>query len=291
MNRSPELLVLLGSVALGLAIGLAYAWLIDPVELYNTTPHVLRVDYRHDWIRLAALGYVTDGDIQRAETRLADFEPEDLQSALAALLESYAAQGQTADVMRPLSNLADRLGVDTPAMAVYLGPPPEATSPPPPSPTPWPSPTVEPITPTPTPTPMLSPLPIPSPSSWVISQTWICTGTTSQLQVWVQAIPAVEEPEDEEEQESEPPAAEPLAGVVLWLTWPDGADRAVTGLRPTIDPGYADFSLQQGVPYALSIDEPNAPILSGLATQACPAGEDGTISPGVWQIVVGVRSP
>ena len=58
MNRPPELLILLGGVALGLAIGLAYSWLIDPVELYNTTPPVLRIDYRHDWIRLAALGYV-----------------------------------------------------------------------------------------------------------------------------------------------------------------------------------------------------------------------------------------
>jgi hypothetical protein len=123
----------------------------------------------------------------------------------------------------------------------------------------------------------------------VISQTWICTGTTSQLQVWVQAIAAVEEAEDD--QEAEQPAVEPLAGVVLWLTWPDGADRAVTGLRPTIDPGYADFTLIPGVPYALSIDEPNAPVLSGLATQACPADETGSISPGVWQIVVGVRSP
>ena len=289
MNRPPELLILLGSVAIGLAIGLAYAWLLDPVELYNTTPPVLRVDYRHDWIRLAALGYVADGDLQRAETRLASFGPEDLQPALAALLESYASQGQTAEVMRPLSNLADRLGVDTPAMAVYLGPPPTAASLPPPTSTPSPSPTVEPISPTPTSTPPISPLPIPSPSRWVISQTWICTDTTPQLQVWVQAIPPVEESEDD--QESEPPAVEPLAGVVLWLTWPDGADRAVTGLRPLIDPGYADFTLRPGVPYALSLNEPNAPILSGLTTQSCPVGKDGTIPQGAWQIVVGVRSP
>jgi hypothetical protein len=69
--------------------------------------------------------------------------------------------------------------------------------------------------------------------------------------------------------------------VVLWLLWADGADRAVTGLRPWISPGYADFNLQPGVFYALSVDEPNAPVISGLSIPACPDGRQGS-----WEMVI-----
>jgi hypothetical protein len=119
-SRSSFLVLAIGAV-LGLVLGLVYAWRIAPVELYNTTPSLLRSDYRHEWIRLAALSYVVDGDLERAETRLGDLPQDDVQTALAALIESYAAQGRTAETMRALSRLAQRLGVQTPAMAVYLG--------------------------------------------------------------------------------------------------------------------------------------------------------------------------
>jgi hypothetical protein len=68
---------------------------------------------------------------------------------------------------------------------------------------------------------------------------------------------------------------------MLWLFWADGADRAVTGLRPWVSPGYADFNLQLGVFYALSVEEPNAPVLSGLSLQTCPDGGTGS-----WEIVI-----
>jgi hypothetical protein len=115
----------------------------------------------------------------------------------------------------------------------------------------------------------------------VLTRTAICTGTTPQLQVlvWSSRKDAL----DGEDQEASPRL--PLPGVVLWLTWPGGADRAVTGLRPWIDPGYADFQLQPEVSYALSIDEPNAPVLSGLTTPKCPA----RAQPGSWRIVVEVN--
>jgi len=56
-------------LVIGLALGLAYTWVIAPVELVNTYPALLRTDYRWDWVRLAALSYVADGDMERARLR------------------------------------------------------------------------------------------------------------------------------------------------------------------------------------------------------------------------------
>lgn len=260
------------ATVLGLTGGLVYAWLIDPVELYNTTPDLLRSDYRHDWIRLAAMAYLVDGDLTRAQHRLEGLPQEDVQTALSALLESYAAQGQPADRMRALASLASRLGVRTGAVRIYLDTPePSPTIPPSPSPTPLPTATPPPVpTPTPTATPFVSPLSRVRPY-YVLSQTVVCTGTVPQLQVLARAAP-------EEEGEE----LVPLPGVVLWLTWPGGADRAVTGLRPDVDPGYADFTLEPGVPYALSIDEPTAPLISGLTAPPCSEGP----GQGSWRLVI-----
>jgi hypothetical protein len=261
-----------------LILGLTYAWLIDPVQLYNTTPVLLRSDHRHDWIRLAALGYVADGDHQRVLDRLEGLNEEDVQVALSALIENYASQGRPAETMRLLSVLAQQLGVETPAMLVYLGTPPPSPTPPPPSPSPPPFIVLP--TPVTTPTPSVSPPPVSSPHR-VISQTVVCDGTVPQLKVLVRAAP--EEEEDEE--------GTALAGVVLWLTWPAGADRAVTGLRPWIDPGYADFMLEPGLPYALSVGAPNAPVLSGLRVQPCPAGRGEEPRLGSWQVVLEIGLP
>ncbi len=278
--------ILLGLV-LGMALGLVYSWVIDPVQLYNTTPPLLRSDYRHEWIRLAALGYVADGDMDRALARLKGLRQKDIQDALAAMIEAYAAHGQPAPTMRQLSLLAQRLGVYTPAMRIYLEtpassggiilptPPPTAEPTtaltPPPSPTPAPTPT----------TALFLPSPVPSPYR-VVAQNLVCEGAPGQLRVWVQGPPPPTPTPPPRRATPTPAGPQPLPGVVLWLLWADGADRAVTGMRPWISPGYADFTLQPGVLYALSVGEPNAPILSGLTLQPCPDGD----RMGSWEIII-----
>lgn len=287
--RTPVVALSLG-LALGLALGLVYAWRIDPVQLYNTTPPLLRSDYRHEWVRMAALGYVADGDMDRALARLRGLQEEDVRDALAAMIEAYAADGQPAPTMRRLSQLARRLNVYTPAMQVYLETPaspsgdisptlPPLPSPPPVSPTP--------PLPTPTTAPVPALMPVPSPYR-VLTQNLVCEGTAGQLRVWLQAPPPPEPAATPSPRRPTPTPAgpRPLEGVVLWLLWADGADRAVTGLRPWVSPGYADFHLQPGVFYALSVEEPNAPVLSGLTLQPCPGQEQM----GSWEIVIEKQS-
>lgn len=287
ISRGRFLALSLG-LALGLALGLVYAWLIDPVQLYSTTPPLLRNDYRHEWIRLAALGYVVDGDINRALARLKGLREQDIQDALAAMVEAYAAYGQPAPTMRRLSQLARHLGVYTPAMSIYLETPEASAGGILPSPVPTsPVPPVAPTPPTPTPTalPVPAVTPIPSPYR-VVAQNLVCEGTPGQLRVWVQVPPPPEPTVTPPPRRPTPTPAgpRPLEGVVLWLLQADGADRAVTGLRPWIGPGYADFNLQPGVFYALSVEEPNAPVISGLALPLCPDGKQGS-----WELVIEKR--
>jgi len=285
---SPRMRFLTGALGLvlGLTLGLVYSWLIDPVQLYNTTPPLLRSDYRHEWIRLAALGYVADGDMDRAVARLKGLRQEDVQDALAAMIEAYVAHGQPAPTMRKLSLLAQRLGVYTPAMRIYL----ETPAPPTGGVLPTPAPTAEPGTaptavPSPTPSPSSTapflPSPVPSPYR-VVAQNLVCEGESGQLRIWVQGPPPPTPTPAPRRVTPTPAGPQPLSGVVLWLLWADGADRAVTGMRPWISPGYADFVLQPGVFYALSVEEPNAPILSGLTLQMCPEGD----RMGSWEIVI-----
>ena len=295
-------------LALGLALGLVYSWVIDPVQLINTYPGLLRSDYRTDWARLAALSYIADGDLDRAQARLASLESDDITRALESLIEEYAAAGQTAEVMRNLTALAESLGANTPAMLVYAPtsldapttqptPTPTQTAtrtPLPPTTAPSPSPT---ITPSFTPTPQVTATPdvtyqslLPSPSLTIspantpspptvtptpvlvfqlVQKEQICDiDTPTRIEVWVQ---------DEDE--------EPLDGIQVWLIWDDGADRAVTGLKPTLGPGYADFQADSDLTYGLGVGELGQLVVTRLKLETCVDQDTGARSTGGWRIV------
>ncbi len=297
-------------LVVGLALGLVYTWVVAPVELVNTHPVLLRTDYRWDWVRLAALSYVADGNLGRARARLAELEHEDVTSAIQILIEEYAAAGRPAEIMRSLTTLAQALDVHTPAMLVYLytpassppapvytpSPPPTPTSSPTPAPSHTPTPTSEPThtptstprasspLPTPTPEPTSTPPP-PTPTPPLLSrlqlaeQEQICKpGQTEHIEVVVR---------DER--------GAGLAGVVVWLMWPGGADRAVTGLKPQSGAGYADFNAERGVPgsvnYALGVGELGMPLVTNLRLEPCPVEEDEEPLMGSWRIVLGPRPP
>jgi len=275
-------------LVVGLASGLVYTWVIAPAELINTYPALLRTDYRWDWVRLVALSYVADGDLERAHVRLDGLKQEDVTGAIQALIEEYAAAGHPADTLRRLTALAEALDVHTPAMLVYLHTP--TASPPTLISTPLPTPTsTSARTPTPyslsplsTPTPKPTrtprpptPTPLPPPPFQLIQQEQICEpGQTVRIEVVVQDEHGVG-----------------LAGVAVWLMWPGGADRAVTGLKPRDGAGHADFNAEPGVSYALGIGELGMPLVTDLRIEFCPA-EKKEEEPqlGSWRIVLEQQS-
>jgi hypothetical protein len=58
-------------VLLGLAVGLLYGWVINPVEYIDTTPARLRSDYQTDYVLMVAEAYQAEGDLDLAARRLA----------------------------------------------------------------------------------------------------------------------------------------------------------------------------------------------------------------------------
>lgn len=302
---APRVAVVAGLV-IGLASGLLYTWVIDPVELVSTYPGLLRADFRQDWVHLAALSYVADGNLERAHTRLEGLDQEDVAQAMQTLIEGYAAAGRSADTLRRMTTLAEALHVHTPAMLVYLytatspptgpgirthtpAPTPTHTPPSPPPATPA-IPTQEPV-PTPKPSNALptlpsssepfgtSPTPTPTPPLphhlQLAEQEQICQpGLTPHVEVSVR---------DER--------GGGLPGVVVWLVSPDEANRAVTGLKPQHGAGYADFNAEPNVSYALSVGELGAVLINDLRIETCPGQRHGEPLLGSWRIVLAPPSP
>jgi len=298
-------------LVLGLALGLVYSWVINPVQLINTYPGLLRSDYRHDWIRLAALSYVADDDLGKAQARLASIESDDIIPALETLIEDFAVVGHTAETMRKLTTLAESLGANTPAMFVYAPtardtpttqptvastqsatPTPMPTTTPSPSPMPTntpPTPTQKPqvtatseityqpvipspsLTISPTNTPSLpTATPTPILTFQMVEKEQICDFATSppHIEVLVQ---------DEDE--------EPLDGIQIWLIWDDGADRAITGLKPDLGSGYADFQMDSDLTYGLGVGELGQLLVTRLRPEPCPDQDADTPPIGSWRIV------
>ncbi len=61
---------------IGVALGLFYGWIINPVKFVDTTPASLRADYRTDYVLMVAESYHADQNIEVAVRRLAIFGSE-----------------------------------------------------------------------------------------------------------------------------------------------------------------------------------------------------------------------
>lgn len=71
----------------GLAIGLTYGWVINPIQYTDSSLQSLRIDYKTDLILMAAELYQNEGDINLASARLESLGeaplPELLEEAVA----------------------------------------------------------------------------------------------------------------------------------------------------------------------------------------------------------------
>jgi hypothetical protein len=265
------LIALFVGVATGLALGLTLTWLVWPVQYYDTDPVDLRPEHKEDYIVLVGASYAIDGDLARAEARLAKLEEKEIGSMVAGLAERYLREGRDVEETRGLAKLADALDVSTSAMLVYIATPtplptftPEATSialgpPPPMVPTPTPPATAGPPGVTATPEAVFQ----------LLEKRRFCEGQGGgRILVYVR---------DEEEQG--------LPNVRITISWPEDEDEFFTGLKPEEDPGYADFEMQQGTVYNLAIA--GATGVEGLNTEFsaadCPNTEQPV--PSSWRLV------
>lgn len=59
------------AILVGAALGLAYGWIISPVQYVDTSPDTLRIDYKTDFVLMTAEAYENERDLELALRRLA----------------------------------------------------------------------------------------------------------------------------------------------------------------------------------------------------------------------------
>jgi hypothetical protein len=295
----PLLLGLIG----GMVTGLLVTWWLWPVEYVDVAPDSLSLSHRQEYIVLVSQAYAYDGNLELAQARLATLgDPAAAGAEVATLAEQLIATGGRADRIRALAELAYGLGHQRAALAAYLSgqtglatwtPEPTETPLVPPTSTPAETPTEAPTeTPTaaPTPTempaaaatltgtlsveatrePALEPLvtltptrvprpthtptvtPIPRPHYELAQQHRTCERVGSQLTVIVYDADG-----------------QPQPGVELLIRWPGGEDRFITGLKPELGAGYADFDMAKGETYQVTIIGTESDVAQGIVADQC----------------------
>jgi len=73
LMKSTRWLFILIALVAGIGIGLAYGWVVDPVEFFDLTPDTLRADYKTDYVLMVAEAYHSEADPGLAAHRLAIF--------------------------------------------------------------------------------------------------------------------------------------------------------------------------------------------------------------------------
>jgi len=274
-ERPRTLVVFLVAAAVGLIGGLVYAWFISPVEFTAVEPSELRPEFRTTYLQLVGASFAMEDDWTRAQFRLDSLREPKAQVArqFAEVTEQAIAEGRPAPMLRAMSKLADRLGARTAVMVVYLATPvptfvPSAT---PtrivlPTKSPSPSPTfARPDTPTPLPT--FTPTPAALPTFLLVARERVCEPGPAQIRVIV---------EDEN--------GKGVPGVEVWVTWEDGADRFLTGLKPEKGSGYADMNIQPAITYAVAVAQSAVSIVTGLKTEPCPSSDPAQPISASWKL-------
>ena len=251
MSRSGWFPFLIG-IGLGLAGGLYYAWIVNPVEYTDTAPDSLRADFRADYLALIASAYAGTEDLVRARTRLALFSELEPRTELAALAQQRLASGFGEVEAAALAQLAADLGSQ-----------PRTSSS---------TPTGRPSTPsTPIPSPRPSSTPRPSPTAGapftLASQEKVCNPLLSAPLIQVEVSDAAEGG---------------VPGIEIIVVWDAGEDHFFTGLKPELGQGYADFTMTEGVSYTLRLAD-SGQLVTDLSTHPCEQ-PDGTPYLGTWLI-------
>jgi len=251
MTRVSWFRLILGLV-LGLILGLYYAWFASPRQIHQSTPQDLSPDFQNEYRTLVASAFASTGNLTIARTRLDlldDFNPA---SVLSDLAQSHLATGRADEEVRAVAQLASALEHSLSATDSTLTFTPEASSS---DPSPSPSPIGATAQPTATNTPM--------PAFRLVSIEKVCDPnlTSSLIQVIVEDV-----------------AGEGVPGVGVVIIWDQGEDRFLTGMKPEFGLGYGDFTMQEGVTYALQIASTFESV-TNLKAQDCTLSEGG-IYPG-----------
>jgi hypothetical protein len=282
---------LLTGFVIGAVIGLAYTWAVSPLRYVDTPPAALRENFKDDYRALIAAAFAANGDLARANARLALLEEQDAYRAVASQAQQTLAQGGSSGDARALGLLAAALrqaaesgsGSEASATAAPQGPTPAVGTELPPTaiassitvtPTLSAGSTLTPTTrPTRTSTPTRTPLPSRTPTATpgapfeLADQEAVCDPDLGQPLLQVLVLDA---------------AGQPVPGVAVIVRWSSGEERFFTGFKPELGVGYADFTMVPGVGYSLALVDGGGEV-QDLSAQEC-AGPRGSRYWGGWSL-------
>ena len=112
------MLALVGLLA-GLGLGLAYGWIVDPVDYVDTEISALHPAYQDDFILMVSQAYASDQNLDIARARVALLNQPDPETAVADLAEKAIATQRPAEQIRALVQLAEALGAQRDAFVPY----------------------------------------------------------------------------------------------------------------------------------------------------------------------------
>ncbi len=102
-------------MVIGIAGGLLYGWILNPVKYVDTTPDTLRIDYKTDYVLMVAETYHADKNLDLAIQRLAILGEPTVEITVQAIL--FAEQNGYTDndliLMRALSGALQLRAPDT----------------------------------------------------------------------------------------------------------------------------------------------------------------------------------
>ncbi len=283
MKRAPWFL--LTGLVIGLGLGLLCAWVLCPVNYTQTAPASLRADFKDTYRSLIARAYAYDGNLPRAKARLALLGDPNPADTLAAQAQQALAAGRPMAEVRALGALAAALGeaptpvqtsVSVSQASPTATPRPQATATPTPvvaqsgtTATPAPTPVGFPtLPPTPTPLPTRTPQPAPTAGAPFLlrSQEPYCNPDDGPLlRIFMR---------DADDQ--------PVPGMAIYIHWLGGDEEIFTGLKPDIDPGYADFLMTPDVVY--QVRPAYGTTVTDLQARECQA-DDGSRYWGGWTLI------
>jgi hypothetical protein len=266
-------------ILLGLALGLGYAWVIRPADFRGGEPAALQPVYRGEYILLIATAYQATGDLDRARSRLALF-PELDAGALSSLAQQVVAGNGSEEAARGLARLSVALAEPTASPAVPTVQVAAATATRSPAPTGNPTLALTlPALPTATSKPTVFSTPTPLPGYALVSREQICNAKIVRplIQVLVRTSDGKGVP-----------------GVEILIQWDGGGARFVTGMKPELSAGYADYEIEPGKTYQITLGDGRT-VVTNLAAPTCPAataasgGTPGASFAGSWRLVFETR--
>ncbi|MEB2289032.1 MAG: hypothetical protein OZ934_13060 [Anaerolineae bacterium] len=257
IGKSISWAALIVGIALGLAAGLFYTWEIDPVIERNTVPWQLGDAAREDYVVAVALSYAANQDLLLAVDRLRAAGPNrDVWEMVAGIACDRIKTGKTVSnsdirVIRALEQLYAPQGASGCADGLYPTPAPVVFSTPEPvqSPTPTlaPPPSKTPTLPAPTPLTAedVRPTSTPAAGGYALGrlQSFCDPDRSGVIEVRVYDR-----------------RGEGVPGLPVTVTW-SGSERDsfFTGLKAEREAGYADFAMQAGRTYTISLPGLSAP--------------------------------